>query len=184
MKPNWESARADGVVTVVAVGALDPAAYAALWRFLFGIDLTSSVVTRRRPVDDPLPHLVSEVRRCELRMEDDLQVRLVDVGAALAARMYQTPVDVVLEVEDTFCPWNEGRWRLVGDARGASCVRTADPADLTLSVRELGAAYLGGVSLASLGAAGRVRELREGALTEASLGFFSTTVAPWLPHGF
>ncbi|MFE0516656.1 sterol carrier protein domain-containing protein, partial [Streptomyces sp. NPDC058964] len=51
------------------------------------------------------------------------------------------------------------------------------------SVRELGAAYLGVVSLASLAAAGRVREVRPGALAEASVGFGSD-VAPWLPHGF
>jgi predicted acetyltransferase len=90
---------------------------------------------------------------------------------------------VVFEVEDSFCPWNAGRWRLSGDAKGASCERTTDSADLALSVRELGAAYLGGVSLAALAAAGRVRELRQGALAEASVGFAST-VAPWLPHGF
>lgn len=89
----------------------------------------------------------------------------------------------MFEVEDDFCPWNAGRWRLSGDAKGASCARTTDAADLALSVRELGAAYLGGVSLAALGAAGRVRELRQGALAEASVGFAST-VAPWLPHGF
>jgi hypothetical protein len=50
-------------------------------------------------------------------------------------------------------------------------------------VRELGSAYLGGVTLAALGAAGRVTELREGALAEASRAFTSD-VAPWLPHGF
>ncbi len=50
--------------------------------------------------------------------EDALYVRLVDVGAALTARTYQTPVDVVFEVEDAFCPWNAGRWQLTGDARG------------------------------------------------------------------
>lgn len=92
-------------------------------------------------------------------------------------------MDVVFEVEDAFCPWNAGRWRLSGDAKGASCERTSDGADLALSVRELGAAYLGGVRLSSLGAAGRVREVRAGALAEASVGFGSD-VAPWLPHGF
>lgn len=116
-------------------------------------------------------------------MKDALHVRLVDVGAALEARTYQTPVDVVFEVEDSFCPWNEGRWRLTGDAKGASCVRTEDSPDLALSVRELGVVYLGGVSLASLAAGGLVRELRQGALAEASSAFAST-VAPWLPHGF
>ncbi|MDX2828107.1 GNAT family N-acetyltransferase [Streptomyces ipomoeae] len=184
VKPDWGPGGAQGVVMLVALEAVDAAAHAALWRFLFGIDLTSSIVASRRPVDEPWLRLVSDVRRCGLRVKDDLHLRLVDVGAALRARTYQAPVDVVLEVEDAFCPWNAGRWRLVGDANGARCERTDDTADLALSVRELGAAYLGGVSLASLGAAGLVRELREGALAEASVGFHSSTVAPWLPHGF
>ncbi|MCX5334092.1 GNAT family N-acetyltransferase [Streptomyces sp. NBC_00140] len=183
VKPDWEPTGPQGKVLLRDVEALDPAVYAALWRFLFDIDLTSKLVTRGRPVDDAWQYLVSDIRRCSLRVRDSLHVRLVDVGAALEARTYQAPVDVVFEVADDFCPWNAGRWRLSGDAKGASCERTTDPADLALSVRELGAAYLGGVSLASLGAAGRVRELRRGALAEASVGFGSA-MAPWLPHGF
>jgi predicted acetyltransferase len=183
VKPVWESPGPNGRVVLEDAAALDPAADAALWRFLFGIDLTSTIVVRGRPVDDAWQYLASDVRRCNLRLRDSLYVRPVEVGAALEARTYQAPVDVVFEVEDAFCPWNAGRWRLSGDAKGASCERTADAADLALSVRELGAAYLGGVSLASLGAAGRVREVRRGALAEASLGFGAGAV-PWLPHGF
>ncbi|MFJ9894902.1 GNAT family N-acetyltransferase [Streptomyces sp. NPDC091280] len=183
VKPEWDGSGPNGEVLLRDLEALDPAAYAALWRFLFDIDLTSKLSVRSRPVDDAWQHLVSDIRRCGLRQQDSLHVRLVDLGAALEARTYQTPVDVVFEVEDVFCPWNAGRWRLTGDAKGASCERTEDPADLALSVRELGAAYLGGFSLASLADAGRVRELRTGALAEASLAFGST-VAPWLPHGF
>ncbi|MER8225482.1 GNAT family N-acetyltransferase [Streptomyces sp. NPDC094143] len=186
IKPEWETAGPNGAVVVEALAALDPAADAALWRFLFDIDLTSKVVARGRPVDDAWQYLVSDIRRCLPRVRDSLYVRPVEVGAALEARTYQTPVDVVFEVEDAFCPWNAGRWRLSGDQKGASCERTADAADVVLSVRELGAAYLGGVSLASLGAAGRVREVRRGALAEASLGFGGGGggPAPWLPHGF
>ena len=183
IKPEWSTAGAQGSVAVKDVGALDPAAAGALWRFLCSIDLTSSVRIHSRPVDDAWQHLVSDIRRCEPTLRDVLHVRLVDVGAALAARAYQAPVDVVLEVADAFCPWNAGRWRLTGDATGATCVRTEEAADLALSVRELGAVYLGGVSLASLAAAGRVRELRAGASTEASVAF-GWPVAPWLPHGF
>jgi predicted acetyltransferase len=183
IKPEWETAGPKGTVMLQDTEALDAAAHAALWRFLFEIDLTSTLTARGRPLDEPWMSMVSDIRRCGLRVRDSLYVRLVDVGAALEARTYQTPVDVVFEVEDDFCPWNAGRWRLTGDAKGASCGRTTDPADLALSVRELGAAYLGGVSLASLAGAGRVRELRQGALAEAAVGFGST-VAPWLPHGF
>ncbi|MFG2716798.1 GNAT family N-acetyltransferase [Streptomyces sp. NPDC048416] len=173
----------DGTVSLIDLEAVDPATAAALWRYLFAIDLTNVLKVRNRPVDDPFQHLVSDVRRCGLRLRDRLHVRLVEVGAALEARTYAAPVDVVFEVEDAFCPWNAGRWRLTGDAKGASCVRTEDPAELALSVRELGAAYLGGFTLASFAAAGRVRELRPGALAEASTAFGSE-LAPWLPHGF
>lgn len=182
-KLGWGTGGHDGTVTLEDLAALDPATDAALWRFLFGIDLMTTLVVRRRPVDDAWQYLVSDIRRCRTRVRDAAYVRLVDVGAALAARTYQAPVDVVLEVDDAFCPWNSGRWRLTGDSKGASCERTTDTAELALSVRELGAAYLGGVSLLSLARAGRVRELRPGALAEASPAFGSPTV-PWLPHGF
>ncbi|MGW0993620.1 GNAT family N-acetyltransferase [Streptomyces sp. NPDC002520] len=182
-KLGWGPSGHDGTVTLEDLAALDPATDAALWRFLFGIDLMSTLTLRARPVDDAWQYLVSDIRRCRTRLRDSLYVRLVDVGAALSARSYQAPVDVVFEVEDAFCPWNAGRWRLTGDAKGASCERTSDAADLSLSVRELGASYLGGVSLLSLARAGRVRELRPGALAEASVAFGSPVV-PWLPYGF
>ncbi|MEV5385517.1 GNAT family N-acetyltransferase [Streptomyces sp. NPDC052721] len=182
-KMVWGRSGHDGTVTLEDLAALDPASEAALWRFLFGVDLMTTLKMRARPVDDAWQYLVSDIRRCLPQQRDAGYVRLVDVGAALSARTYLTPVDVVFEVEDAFCPWNAGRWRLTGDPKGASCERTTDAADLALSVRELGAAYLGGVTLLSLAAAGRVRELRPGALTEASVAFGSP-VAPWLSHGF
>ncbi|MFD5103189.1 GNAT family N-acetyltransferase [Streptomyces albidochromogenes] len=181
---SFKPAGADGTVVLRDLEALDPAAYAALWRFLFDMDLTSKIRMRNRPTDDAWQHLVSDIRRCDVRLRDSLYVRLVGLGEALEARAYLAPVDVVFEVSDPLCPWNEGRWRLTGDAKGgAACKRTDEAADLALSVRELGAAYLGGVSLAALAAAGRVRELRPGALAEASVAFGSTTV-PWLSHAF
>ncbi|MFD4376677.1 GNAT family N-acetyltransferase [Streptomyces sp. NPDC058486] len=183
IKPEWSWAGADGSVTVHELLGLDGAAEAALWRFLCSVDLTGKVRVNSSPVDAAWTHLVSDVRRCEPTVREGLFVRLVDVGAALEARTYRAPVEVVFEVEDAFCPWNAGRWRLSGDAKGAVCTRTADAADLALSVRELGAVYLGGTSLAALAGAGRVTELRAGALAEASVAFGSD-VAPWLPHGF
>ncbi|NEC12774.1 GNAT family N-acetyltransferase [Streptomyces sp. SID8014] len=182
-RPAWASGGPDGSVVVQDLEAPDPAVYAALLRYLCGIDLMRTVKLPNRPVDDAWQYLVSDLRRCEPRLRDELQVRLVEVGAALRQRSYRAPLDVVFEVSDAFCPWNEGRWRLSGDAGGAACERTEAGPDLALSVRELGAAYLGGVPLSGLAAAGRVRELRRGALAQASTAFGSD-VAPWLPHGF
>lgn len=184
VKPEWDLTGSDGRVDVADLDALDPAVYAALWRYVCSIDLTWTVRAVKRPADDAVLHLVTDVRRTQVRLRDSMHVRLVDLPEALAARGYGAPLDVVLEVEDAFCPWNAGRWRLTAGADGAaSCTRTEDPADLELSVRELGAAYLGGVTLNSLAAAGLVREVRPGALSPASRAF-AGDVAPWLPHGF
>ncbi|MFI6944391.1 GNAT family N-acetyltransferase [Streptomyces sp. NPDC050418] len=182
-KPDWDAAGPRGTVKVDELEAVDGAAHAALLRHFLSMDLMTTVELKARPLDDPWQYLVSDIRRCNVRLRDSLHLRPVEVGAALEARTYRTPVDVVFEVTDPFCPWNEGRWRLTGDSVGAACKRTDDAADLALSVRELGAAYLGGVSLTSLAAAGRVTELRPGTLAAASLAFGSD-VAPWLPHGF
>ncbi|NGO68677.1 GNAT family N-acetyltransferase [Streptomyces boncukensis] len=186
VKPGWSDREVPrGAVLLRDLEALDEAAYGALWRFLFDIDLAPSLRLDGRPVDDPWQHMVSDIRRCGMFTNDGLFLRPVDVGAALAARTYAAPVDVVFGVEDGFCAWNTGRWRLSGDPKGAVCERTRDPADLTLSVRELGEVYLGGTSLSALARAGRVREERpeRGALREAAVAFLSET-APWLPHGF
>ncbi|WP_328464176.1 GNAT family N-acetyltransferase [Streptomyces sp. NBC_00448] len=173
----------ESTVNLRDIAALDPVTYAALWRYLASIDLTSAVHFDNRPVDDPLLHLVSDQRRCDLGVLDSLHLRLVDVGAALAARAYSVPVDLVLDVTDAFCPWNAGRWRLTGDPKGATCERTTDPADLALDVKDLGAAYLGGPTLRAMSGAGLIQELRPGALPTAC-DAFHTTPAPWLPHGF
>jgi predicted acetyltransferase len=185
LRKGWDDDNVPvGQVQLRDLEALDPAAYGALWRFLFQTDLMPTLCVEERPEDDPWLHMIGDnVRLCRPRWRDVLFARPVEVGAALAARAYSAPVDVVFEVEDAFCPWNEGRWRLSADGTGARCERTKDAAELTLSVRELGAAYLGGTTLRTLCAAGRVGEARKGALAEASRAF-ATDVRPWLSHGF
>ncbi|MEY9944547.1 GNAT family N-acetyltransferase [Kitasatospora sp. GAS1066B] len=184
-KVEWLQGGAAGEVRVREVTAAEPGAHAALWAYLLDLDLTDTVVAENLPADDPLLHLVSDPRRLCPQLADSLFVRLVEVGDALRSRRYAAPVDVVLEVTDEFCPWNTGRWHLhsAGPATAAACEPSDAPADLALSVRELGSAYLGGATLAALARAGLVGELRPGALAAASHAF-AWDVAPWLPHEF
>ncbi|GAA4558070.1 GNAT family N-acetyltransferase [Planotetraspora kaengkrachanensis] len=167
---------ADGELRLRELFASDPAAYAMLWRSVLDRDLCSRVFAWSRPVDDPIIHLLAEPRNLNAGWLDELWVRLVDVDRALASRSYAAPADLVIEVEDDICPWNAGRWRLT-TAKG-SCERTDDPADLTLPVTVLGAAYLGGRPLTALAEAGIVREHREGALRELSTAM-SWDPKPW-----
>jgi predicted acetyltransferase len=175
--------RSESTVEVGDVLATTPTAYASLWAFLAGIDLAPMLTRNRAPLDDPLQHIVADVRALDMSVYDALWVRLADVGRALAARTYSTPVDVVLEVVDEFCPWNAGRWRLSADGSGAVCERTQDPADLALSSTELGTVYLGGPTLVALAGAGLVTEMRPGALAAASRAFAGERM-PWCPEVF
>lgn len=182
IKADESHGQPDSELLVREVAALTPAAYAATWSFLLNLDLVRRV-RASGPVDEPLQHLVVDARAVELSLRDNLWVRTVDVGRALSARRYARDVDVVVDVTDEFCPWNSGRWRLVGGPDGAECSRTPDAADIALTSTDLGAAYLGGTSLSLLAAAGRVRELRPGALAEVSVAFAHDR-APFCPEVF
>lgn len=174
---DWGPAGPVGQVRLRELVATTPQAHARLWRYLLDHDLTVAV-TGRIAVEDPLLHLLTEPRGAQARLGDGLWVRPVEVGAALSARTYATPVDVVLEVTDPTCPWNAGRWRLSGGPAGAVCGRTRDAADLALDVRDVGAVLLGGARLQVRAAAGRVEELTPGALVAASTAFGPVGAGP------
>lgn len=170
-KSSWETAGPRGVVKVREAVAPDPAAARALWGVLLDLDLMATVETWLIAPDDPLVHLLVDPRAAQARISDNLWVRLLDVPAALGARRYAAPVDVVLEVTDALIGANARRWRLVGDVDGAQVTATDAAADLRVDVRELGAAYLGGVSLAGLASAGLVAEQTPGALHRVAVAF-------------
>lgn len=169
----------EGTVRVRELMATDRAAHARLWRYVLDLDLMT-VTTARVAVDDPLLQLLAEPRDAAGSFGDVLWARPVEVGAALSARAYAAPVDVVLDVVDRTCPWNQRRWRLSGDRTGATCTSTADPADLTLDVADLGAAYLGGTPLQ----ARPVTELTPGALAVTSTAFGPLGAGPFSPMVF
>jgi predicted acetyltransferase len=151
--------------------ASTPAAYQSLWQFLLNVDLTRRVEYPFATADEPLLHLVDEPRKLGAQLQDGLWLRLLDVPAALSARRYAAPEDLVLGVTDPMLPENTGHWHLTGGPGTASCTRTDRPADLDCDLGALGAAYLGGASLGTLAAGGRVRELVPGTLAPASTAF-------------
>ncbi|HEY6796456.1 MAG TPA: GNAT family N-acetyltransferase [Kineosporiaceae bacterium] len=179
---RWENHAPAGVVEVTEAVALDGAAAHALWSRLADLDLTVTVDTPLLAVDDPLLHLLADPRAAGPTVTDGVWARLVDVPAALAARGYAGPLDVVLGVTDPLRPANTGRWHLVAGPGDATCTRTDAPAQLELGVRELATAYLGGPTLAALAHAGLVRVHDATALAQASVAFASS-MAPhcgWL----
>jgi predicted acetyltransferase len=167
------------VLRTIDVMAVDTQATASIWRYLLDVDWTKTVATRLQPVDSPLFLLLARPNSSKPTLSDGLWVRLVDVGAALSGRTYASRDAVVFEVRDEFGPWNEGRWRL----ESGHAERTDAAADLALDVSDLGSVYLGGFTFRDLDRAGRVEELREGAVYLAD-SIFRTEGAPWCPEIF
>jgi predicted acetyltransferase len=169
--PRWDTAGPCGQVEVREIVTDSPPAYAAIWRFLLGLDLTRSVKYPVAAQDEPLIHMSDEPRRLAAQLADGLWLRIVDLQAALSVRRYATPIDVVVEVSDAIVPQNRGRWHLCGDSTGAQCEPTTTAPDLSCDVADLSAALLGDGTLVPLAGSGRVRELSRSSLTAAHLAF-------------
>jgi predicted acetyltransferase len=177
IKSDWQDGFSQSQLRVVEAIATSPAATRELYRFLYGIDLVVRVQGRYDP-GSPLFLMVDDPRSLHLKVSEGLWLRFVDVGAALAGRTYAGDDAVVIEVGDSFCPWNAGRWRI-----GQIVERTDDEADLELDTADLASAYLGAFDFNELAAAERVRELKPGALQRAS-GLFRTSRPPYCPEDF
>ena len=168
-------------LTVHELLALTEEAYSALWRFCFSVDLRTRTVARKRPVDDPLPHMLTDPRRLQRTVQDGFWLRLVDVKAALEGRQYRMDGRIVFEFTDPFCPWNEGRIRLEGGSGGARCTPTTESPDIGMSVTTMGSTYLGTVRFSDLARAGLAEEYSQGAIERADL-MFSHQLKPWCPY--
>jgi predicted acetyltransferase len=183
VKSQFKDNRFNAEVQVREAMAATPEGYAAIWSFLLNLDLTRRLAYAFAPSDDPIMHLITEAQAAPLRLHEALWIRLVNLPRALRERTYGEPFEVVFDVTDDFCPQNAGRWALRWDGETATCARTSLPAGLELTVSDLGAAYLGGTTLAQLARAGRVHERRPGALGVTSRSFRSE-LAPWCPEIF
>lgn len=175
----------DVTLEVVELIAPDPADEARLWAYLCGIDLVARIEASRRPVDDPLPLRFGDLRDVRAKGEEDvLWLRILDVPAALTARSWARPLDLVIGVVDPLVAANAGAWRLEVTADGeARCVATDAAPDLTLDIARLGSVYLGGTPLTRLADAGLVDEHVPGAVLALDAAL-RVPRAPWIPEGF
>jgi predicted acetyltransferase len=172
-----------------------PEIEAGLWQYLLSVDLSDSIVASR-PLDEPIRWRLEDPRSLAVSgLNDFLWIRVLDVAGALNARRYQTDGQLVFEV-DPAPVWPDsdgqsgpdpaaGRWVLEAGPSGSSCrrARASESAELRLGAAELGAALLGGQDLRSRSFAGRVTELKAGALVRAD-SLLGTRPLPFSSTGF
>ncbi|WP_062287689.1 GNAT family N-acetyltransferase [Demequina phytophila] len=165
-----------GKVHTWSFGAVDAAAAHRLWSVLLDLDLMGTVEAMPLATDDALLWLLKDPRAARARIRDNIWLRIVDVPAALTAREYLCPVDAVIEVTDPLFHDNHGPWRVTSrDGEGHVEAAPGATPDVVIGVQELSAAYLGGVSLGALAAAGLVEERTPGAVHALAAAFESTS---------
>ena len=184
VQSKWEEGNPGGTLMVSELMATTLAALAVLWRYCLNVDLITTVRAPDRPVDDPLRWMLAEPRRLRFTSYGDhLWLRILDLPVALSTRRYAASDRLVLEIGDTFCPENAGRYSLVGGPDGAECHSTSAEPDLSLDITDLSACYLGGVRFSTLAAAGRIGEHTAGSLRRAD-ALFASEPLPWCATSF
>jgi predicted acetyltransferase len=186
-KGDWDVRGSTSTLNVNEAIGITPRGTREIWRYLLDVDLMVRVKAWQLPQDHPLLMLVSQPRRLGMTMGDGLWLRIVDAKAALEGRTYgldgAATGTLTLDLRDEFCPWNAGRWRMEVAAGRATVSRTDGDADLALDANDLASLFLGGFTATGLSRAGRVVELRPGALGIGD-GLFPTALQPWCPQEF
>jgi len=175
-RTKWSRVRVDELMTQ------SPEARVALYRFLFGIDLMNDIELRAHRVDEPIRWMLEDTRALRRHGSEFMWFRLLDLPACLTARTYAAAGHVVLEVTDSFAPWNEGRWLLEADRGAATCTPTDAEPDVFLDTSQLAALYMGGRSALTMAGAGLLRGSDEAVRHLDAM--FRTSEAPWSPESY
>ena len=171
VEEKWNDGHPAHTLHLLELAALTPAAHAALWQTLLGIDLVGEIRSRNIAIDDPLPFLLENPRALRTReLNDGVWVNVRDIPAAFGARTYRTDDRIVVEVDGT-------SWAVEGGPGGGSCTAVQTPADLVTSHAWFSSLLYGGVLPSALVAGRRMTARDPQVLARADL-FFTTSLAP------
>ena len=162
---------------------VDHAARLALLGFIADHDSQVSRVFLYGPPDETLLDLVPEPDEVDLAVKAGPMVRLVDVAPALEAHPYpDADGDVVLEVSDPLCDWNEGRFAVTVSGGEATVAETDDDPDAVLDVGTLSQLSVGYRAVDDLATTGELSAATPGAIDHLDRLFPPRN--PFLREGF
>lgn len=171
--PHWDDGHPAHEMTLVVIAPVTPDAHRALWHTALSTDLVGPIRSRKVPLDDPLPFLLTDQRAMRTTdVNDGVWCNVRDVAGCFGARTYGTDDDVVVEVDAR-------RWKIGGG--GVSRVRSQP--DVVTDRATLGALLLGGEAPSTL-AAGRRLEARDAGALRRADALFVTHPAPSCQIGF
>lgn len=134
--------------------AHDDDAWRALLGHVLSQDILHKVILPSRPVDDPLPRLVENLRAVQTsELRDESWIRPLDLQKLLNARSYDSNARVVIEVTDPLIADNNGVWTVAAD--GAA--KSSETPKIGLPIDTLTELVFGASPAWSLAASGRLR---------------------------
>lgn len=168
----WDEDGRFATATIHDLWGATPEAEAALWRYVFDIDLVRTIKAEERPVDDLIRWFLIDRRDLQVTsVWDEQWLRLVDVDTALRARGYDSDEAVTITVRDRILDHNNATWRVAGGKVEQTTASGA--ADLVVDVAALGAAYFGSTSWFELAATPAVEVADASAVARADRIFQS-----------
>ena len=184
---NWQDMAPEHVMLLDELHAVTPDVELDLWRHLLQMDLTATIKAEVRRPMEPLKWHLADPRAVQVAgLTDFLWLRILDVARVLGERRYEHDGQLVLEVVDDLdgTPGPAaGRYRLTIQDGVGSCEKSdADP-DLTIDVRALSAASLGGTRLRDASRTVPFVEHRPMAMRKAE-GLLLTADPPWCSTWF
>ena len=183
----WPEGIPDNVLHLDELHGVTVEAEIELWRYLLAMDLTATIKAVTRREREPLQWYLSDGRAARAAgLVDFLWVRPLDVVRLLGERRYDREGGLVVEIRDVVDGKPgpaAGRYRLDVRSGAADCGRTDSDPDLTLDVRTLGAAALGGTRLIDASRTAETVEHRPGALAEAD-ALLRSDDPPWCSTWF
>ena len=162
---------------------LDVDAYRSLWRFVASHDLVGRVRWGSAPRDDPAPELMLEPRLLNADDREGAWFRVVDAGAALAGRGYQSAGALAIGLaEDPLTPWNDGVWQLDATPDGATVRQVRREAEIRIAAKGLALLWTGARSATELARWGLLAG--DGEAVARADALFRTRHAPHCPDHF
>lgn len=180
-RDKWSEFVADGSVSISTLIGADAEAERALWFYATDVDLFPNVDFWDAAVDDQLPYEVADARSVRRVVIDALYLRILDVVAVLRARRFETDGELVLQLQDDM-DFASGIYQLKVEGGEASVAETTASPDVTLSVREFGAIYLGRACVDGYFRSGLIEG--EPSAVHLLARLFATDRAPWCPEMF
>lgn len=165
VEPYLSSAGFGHRVTIKEMAWLSISAYYSLWNHFTNMRLAQNIMWMQVPLDDPMPHLLLEPRKLNIKSGNGFLIRIVDVEKAIPMRGYGEDGELVLEVhDDAICPWNNGTWQMTVSDSKASIKKTKKTPEVIMNANSLAMLLFGQLSASNAARMGIIEVKKKNAL--------------------